>query len=231
MFTRKLSLLCALTLTFMGPGGPGLAQDAADGPARTVADLPDTIGDFDERAPAPPPASSAPDAAEIDPAKARFGVGQPATEEQIARIDIDVMPDGRGLPPGQGTYAEGEELYSQTCAACHGQDLGGNKDLGAAPLIGGRGTLTEEKPVKTVESFWPHASTLFDYVHRAMPMDAPGSLSADEVYAVSAYILGRADIISDDPGTTLDATSMAEITMPNADGFVADPRPDAGSTQ
>ncbi|WP_300548750.1 cytochrome c [Roseovarius sp.] len=185
-----------------------------------------TIGKFEERAPAGPPRSSAAKVGDIDPAKAHFGVGQPATDMQIAGFNIDAMPDGRGLPPGQGSYAEGEEVYAERCAACHGADLEGNKDIGAPKLIGGRGTLTDAKPVKTVESYWPHASTLFDYVHRAMPMDSPGSLSADEVYAVSAYILGRADIISDDPGTTLDAESMAKVEMPNADGFVSDPRPD-----
>ena len=225
MFTRKLSLLCVLAIAGTGPA---IAQETSgtSEPQRTAAALPERIGEYDERAPAPVPDSSTASIEDIDPADARFGIGQPATEEEIARIDIDAMPDGRGLPPGQGTFAEGEEVYSQSCAACHGANLEGNKDLGAAPLIGGRGTLTDEKPIKTVESYWPYASTLFDYVHRAMPMNAPGSLSADEVYAVSAYILGRADIISDDPGTMLDATSMSEVEMPNEDGFVSDPRPD-----
>jgi cytochrome c len=230
MFTRKLSLIFTLAMTATGPV---IAQDSsgAGEPPRTSAELPDLIGDYDERVPAAPPESSAADIGDIDPTNARFGVGQPATEEQIARIDIDAMPDGGGLPPGQGTFAKGEEVYSQSCAACHGDNLEGNKDLGAAQLIGGRGTLTDEKPVKTVESYWPYASTLFDYVHRAMPMDSPGSLSADEVYAVSAYILGRADIISDDPDTMLDAQSLADINMPNADGFVSDPRPDVEATE
>lgn len=230
MFTRKLSLLTVLAMT---GAGPVIAQETsgASEPPRTAAELPDLIGEYDERAPAPVPSSSAASIDDIDTADARFGIGQPATEEEIARIDIDAMPDGRGLPPGQGTFAQGAEVYSQTCAACHGEDLAGNKDLGAAALIGGRGTLTDEKPVKTVESYWPHASTLFDYVHRAMPMNAPGSLSADEVYAVSAYILGRADIISDDPETTLDAQALADVTMPNADGFVSDPRPDVEPTE
>lgn len=227
MFTRKLSMLCAFA---MATTGPGVAQENSAGsePPRTAAELPERIGEYDERAPTPPPASSAGSVADINPENLQFGVGQPATEEQIARIDIDAMPDGRGLPPGQGTYAEGEQVYSRTCAACHGADLEGNKDIGAPKLIGGRGTLTDAKPVKTVESYWPYASTLFDYVHRSMPMDAPGSLSADEVYAVSAYVLGRADIISDDPDTTLDAGTLAEVEMPNADGFVSDPRPDVG---
>jgi S-disulfanyl-L-cysteine oxidoreductase SoxD len=108
--------------------------------------------------------------------------------------------------------------------ACHGGDLEGNSDLGALRLIGGRDTLDTESPVKTVESYWPHASTLFDYTHRAMPMNAPGSLTADEVYAISAYVLGRAGIVGED--FEMDADSFAEIEMPNVDGFVPDPRPD-----
>ena len=230
MFTRKLSLLCTLAITATGPS---IAQNNSNesAPARTAAALPERIGEFDERAPTPTPASSAESVVDINPDDLDFGIGQPATQERIARVDIDVMPDGQGLPPGQGTFAEGEEVYSQSCAACHGADLEGISELGAPKMIGGRGTLSDAKPVKTVESYWPYASTLFDYVHRSMPMDAPGSLSADEVYAVSAYILGRADIISDDPDTTLDADTLAEVEMPNADGFVPDPRPDVGATK
>jgi len=223
MFTRNFSLLCAIAMTTTGPSFAQENTGEAEVP-RTVAALPDTIGKFEERMPPAAPVSSATITADIDPANAQFGVGQPATEEDIASINIDVMPDGRGLPQGQGTYAEGKAVYSQSCAACHGEDLEGIKEIGAPKLIGGRGSLTDAKPVKTVESYWPYASTLFDYVHRAMPMDSPGSLSANEVYAVSAYILGRAGIIGDD--AVLDAKSMAKIKMPNADGFVSDPRPD-----
>ncbi|RKF15391.1 cytochrome c [Roseovarius spongiae] len=174
------------------------------------------------------PKSSAAEIPDIAPAKNVFGVGQPATEEQIAAIDIDVMPDGRGLPEGSGTYAEGEELYETICAACHGSDMMGVAELGAPRLIGGRGTLASDAPVKTVESYWPYASTFFDYTHRAMPMTEPGSLSADEVYAISAYVLGKAGITSTEPDSVMDAAAMAEVEMPNADGFVSDPRPDVG---
>ncbi|MFZ3585308.1 c-type cytochrome, partial [Loktanella sp. DJP18] len=104
--------------------------------------------------------------------------------------------------------------------------LMGVSQLGAPQLIGGRGTLATDAPVKTVESYWPYASTFFDYTHRAMPMTEPGSLSADEVYAISAYVLGQAGITSTEPDNVLDAASMADIKMPNADGFVLDPRPD-----
>jgi cytochrome c len=151
--------------------------------------------------------------------------GTPATEEEIAAIDIDIMPDGTGLPEGSGSYSDGQEVYEMTCAACHGEDMAGVKDLGAPALIGGRDTLATDAPVKTIESYWPHASTVFDYIRRAMPMNAPGSLTDDETYAVTAYILGRANIVSED--IVLDADSFTQIEMPNKDGFFEDPRPES----
>ena len=111
-------------------------------------------------------------------AGSNYGFGTPASAADIAKIDIDVMPDGRGAPPGQGTYAEGKKVYAATCAACHGADMAKPvKGTGAAPLRGGRGTLTSGKPKKTVESYWPYASTLFDYTKRAMPFNEPGSMN------------------------------------------------------
>ena len=220
MFMRKVTIICAMgALAF-----PAFAQDDA----RTSAELPETLEGTGERAPMEVPRSSAETVGDIAPADYAYGVGQPATEEEIAAIDIDVMPDGRGLPEGSGTYAQGEELYETVCAACHGADLMGIPELGAPRLIGGRGTLASEAPVKTVESYWPYASTFFDYTHRAMPMTAPGSLSADEVYAISAYVLGKAGITSTDPDSVMDAEALARVEMPNADGFVPDPRPDEG---
>ncbi len=220
MFTHNLTIICVLgTLA-----GPALAQEGA----RTVAALPETLEETGERAPAEVPQSSAEEVGDIVPANTAYGVGQPASEDEIAAIDIDVMPDGRGLPEGSGTYAEGEKLYETICATCHGADMMGVSELGAPQLIGGRGTLASDQPVKTVESYWPYASTFFDYTHRAMPMTEAGSLSADEVYAISAYVLGKAGITGSEAATTLDAESMAKIVMPNADGFVADPRPDIG---
>lgn len=152
----------------------------------------------------------------------KFGV--PATSADIAALNIDVMPDGRGLPKGSGNYEAGKTVYTAKCLACHGPDLGGIGATGGAALIGGRGSLASGKPKKTVESYWPYASTVFDFVKRAMPFNAPGSLSDDEVYAVTAYILGEANIF--DRKATLDATSLPKIKMPNADGFIADARPD-----
>jgi cytochrome c len=153
-----------------------------------------------------------------------YNFGTPATPAEIAMVNIDVMPDGRGLPKGSGNYTKGKEVYTAKCLACHGADLAGVKGTGAAALIGGRGSLASGKPKKTVESYWPYASTVFDYVKRAMPFNAPGSLSDDEVYAVVAYVLGEANIF--DKSATLNSRSLAKIEMPNKDGFIADPRPD-----
>ncbi len=153
----------------------------------------------------------------------RFGT--PVTAEDVAKIDIDIMPDGTGLPEGSGNYSDGEEVYKINCAACHGDDLAGIKDLGAPALIGGRGSLATDAPFKTIESYWPHASTVFDYIRRAMPINAPGSLTDSEVYAVTAYILGRSGILTED--VKLDADRFREIEMPNKDGFFPDPRPES----
>jgi cytochrome c len=153
-----------------------------------------------------------------------YGFGRAASEQAIAAVDIDAMPDGRGLPPGSGTYAQGREAYMAQCAACHGEQLEGIPEVGGDKLIGGRGSLASGSPVKTVESYWPYATTLFDYVKRAMPLVAPGSLSDDEVYAVSAFVLTEAGIIGQDQ--VIDAATLAEVVMPNRDGFVPDPRPD-----
>ena len=154
----------------------------------------------------------------------KFGFGRAPTAEEIAAIDIDVMPDGQGLPPGSGTATQGAAIYEETCSACHGTDLAGIKETGGAALIGGRGSIGTPETKKTVESFWPYASTLFDYVKRAMPFHEPGSLSDDQVYAVSAYILAKGNIIAED--FVLDAKSLPTVEMPNKDGFIADPRPD-----
>jgi cytochrome c len=143
--------------------------------------------------------------------------GRPATPEEIALWDIDVRPDGKGLPDGSGTPAQGKVVYQQNCEACHGPNgQGGLKDR----LAGGQGTLASENPVKTVGSYWPYATTLFDYIHRAMPYPTPGALSNDDTYAVAAYILNLNGIVPDD--AKLDKDSLPKIRMPNRDGFIAD---------
>jgi len=158
----------------------------------------------------------------------KFAFGTPPTEQEIATLAIAIPADGKGLPPGKGDHAAGKEVYETTCAACHGPDLQGVAGLPDMPsgaalrLIGGRGTLATSNPVTTVESYWPYATTLFDYVRRAMPLSAPGSLTADQIYAVSAYILTEANIV--DKSTVIDANTLPKIQMPNRDGFIADPR-------
>jgi mono/diheme cytochrome c family protein len=159
-----------------------------------------------------------------------FSFGEPASEQDIATVAIAIPADGKGLPPGSGDYAKGKQVYEAACAACHGADLKGVAGLPDMPagaalrLIGGRGTLTNQKPIVTVESYWPYATTLFDYTRRAMPFTAPGTLTADEVYAVSAYILAEANII--DKSTVLDRQTLPQVQMPNRDGFIPDPRPE-----
>ncbi|OKO89021.1 cytochrome C [Bradyrhizobium sp. NAS80.1] len=144
-----------------------------------------------------------------------FDFGRPATPDEIKLWDIDVGPDGKGLPDGAGTVAQGKQVFSDNCAACHGDNgQGGIKDR----LVGGQGTLASGMPVKTVGSFWPYATTLFDYIHRAMPYPTPGSLSTDDTYAVTAYILSLNGIVPAD--AKLDKASLPKIRMPNRDGFV-----------
>jgi mono/diheme cytochrome c family protein len=155
----------------------------------------------------------------------RVGLGTTPSQPDLAQF-FAIPPDGRGLPAGKGTYAEGERLYAESCAACHGDKLQGipTAGIGGDKLIGGRGTLNTEAPVKTIESYWPYASTIFDYVKRAMPFQAPGSLTDAQVYSVVAYILGEANIVP--KNATLDATSLPKVAMPNRNGFVPDPRPE-----
>ncbi|WQD81155.1 c-type cytochrome [Paraburkholderia kururiensis] len=147
-------------------------------------------------------------------------IGTPVSASDVATWNIDVAPDGRGLPAGSGDVATGARIFAAKCAACHGAK---GEGLIGDPLVGGQGTLTSASPKRTVGSYWPYATTLFDYVRRAMPYNAPQSLSADEVYAVSAWILNRNGIVPDD--ARLDAQSLAAVRMPNRDGFVPDPRP------
>ena len=139
---------------------------------------------------------------------------------------FSIPPDGRGLPPGSGNAGKGAQIYAGACAACHGEKLEGNpaKGIGGDKLLGGRGTLASKTPVKTVESYWPYATTLFDYVKRAMPFNAPGSLSDDDVYSVVAYILSEAKVIQ--ATDTMDAKTLPKVAMPNRDGFEPDPRPE-----
>jgi mono/diheme cytochrome c family protein len=160
----------------------------------------------------------------------KFDFGAPASAEDIAEVAIAIAPDGKGLPAGKGDHAAGKKVYERACSACHGENLQGvaglpNMPSGAAlRLIGGRGTLATKNPVLTVESYWPYATTLFDYVRRTMPFQAPGSLNTDEVYSVVAFILAEGNVI--DKATVVDAQTLPRVQMPNRDGFIPDPRPE-----
>ena len=143
--------------------------------------------------------------------------------------DSHRIPDvqtGAAYRPERALMHRGEKVYADSCAVCHGDKLQGNPTagIGGDKLIGGRGTLASAAPVKTVESYWPYATTLFDYVKRSMPFTTPGSLSDEQVYSVVAYILGEANIVP--KNAVLDAKSLPDVQMPNCDGFVSDPRPE-----
>lgn len=150
----------------------------------------------------------------------RIGLGREALPEELAAWDLDVAPDGTGLPVGSGSVAEGEEVFIAQCAVCHGDFAEG---VGNWPkLAGGDGSLADEDPLKTVGSYWPYLSTAWDYVHRSMPFGAAQTLSADETYAIVAYILYSNFIVDDD--FVLTNENFLEVEMPNADGFIVDDR-------
>lgn len=159
-------------------------------------------------------------AAQAEPV-GRYKLGHVPDPAEIAAWNIDVRADGTGLPPGRGSVGEGRTIFADSCAACHGDKGQGQI---ADVLVGGKGTLASAKPVRTVGSYWPYATTLYDYLHRAMPFNAPQSLSPDQVYAVTAYVLYLNGIVPEDG--QLDATSLPKVQMPNRNGFVSDPRPD-----
>src|SRR5437870_10239706 len=147
-----------------------------------------------------------------------YQVGRRPTPEEIRELGGAIAPDGTGLPEGSGTVAAGREVFAARCAKCHGPK--GEGDVGPI-LVGGRGTLKTPRPLKTVGSFWPYATTIWDYVNRAMPFDQPGLLKPQEVYAVVAFILNINDIIGAD--AVMDAKTLPKVRMPNRDGLVADP--------
>ena len=144
-------------------------------------------------------------------------LGAAVSAEEVARWDISIPPSGAGLPPGGGTVAQGESVYATKCQSCHGPKGAGKP---ADALVGGIGSLATATPVRTVGSYWPYATTLFDYTRRAMPIAAPFSLNNDEVYAVTAYVLFLNGIIPAD--ATMNAQSLPAVKMPNRDGFISD---------
>ena len=186
-------------------------EKATDAAAETATGRADAAAD----APASDtPADTAPGAGKV------LALGRVALPEEVAAWDIDVRPDGLGLPAGQGSVEDGEELFSDSCASCHGEF---GEGVGRWPtLAGGIGTLAEEDPDKTIGSYWPYLSTSFDYIHRAMPFGDAQSLEPDEVYAMLAYILNMNDLVDDD--FVLSKDNFLTVEMPNADGFIIDDR-------
>lgn len=150
-----------------------------------------------------------------------YGLGRMPSAEEIKKYDTFIPPSGANLPPGSGTAEKGKAIYAAQCARCHGAT---GREGPEEPIVGGIGSLTTARPLKTVGSFWPYATTLWDYVNRAMPFDRPGVLPADDVYAVVAYLLQLNGIVS--TADVLDANSLPKIRMPNRDGFIPDARPD-----
>lgn len=143
------------------------------------------------------------------------GLGELVSSDELAALDYAVLPNGDGLPAGSGTAAEGSTVYQQYCFACHGEK--GNGGINDA-LSGGHGSMTSKSPVKTVGSFWPYATTVFDYVRRAMPLSSPGVLTNDQLYAVTAYLLFINDVV--DENDVIDAKTLPDVKMPNRENFV-----------
>jgi S-disulfanyl-L-cysteine oxidoreductase SoxD len=141
-------------------------------------------------------------------------LGRPITPAEIAAWDISVSPDGDGLPPGSGTAAQGAVVYAQKCAACHGENAKGGVN---AALVGG-GPIERIDSARTIRNFWPYSTTVFDYIRRAMPWTQPRTLSNDEVYALTAYILSENKLIAAD--AVMNATTLPRVKMPNRDGFI-----------
>ncbi len=194
---RAILLVAALAiLAACAPRGGGAAHNAAGGPSAVA----------------------------VPPRPARFELGRTPGPEEISRWNIDVMPDGEGLPPGSGSVEEGRDVYARRCERCHGDGgrggpfdvLVGRQDGDAFPFA------SDPRAPRTIGSYWPYATTLFDYTRRAMPQDRPGSLSDDEVYAVTAYLLHLNDLL--DAGADLDRDSLPAIVMPARDRFVPDDR-------
>lgn len=183
-----------------------------------------TLAAHGQDATKPQVAEAAPTNAALSTAKGaggRLGLGRAATPDEVAAWDIDVRPDGKGLPVGKGTVSQGEAIFAEQCASCHG-DFGEGRDRWPQ-LAGGFDTLTRDRPVKTVGSYWPYLSTVYDYVHRAMPFGNARSLSNDDVYALTAYVLYLNDIETDED-FELSGENFTSVKMPNADAFIPDDR-------
>ena len=150
-----------------------------------------------------------------------LGYGRAPTPDELKAIDIEVTPDGKGLAAGSSTAAAGKSVYTRRCETCHGPT---GKEGPQDVLVGGQGSLATSTPQKTVGSYWPYATTLWDYIRRAMPFEHPGTLTTDEVYGATAYVLFMNGIVQEQD--VIDQTTLARVKMPNRSGFTSDPRPD-----
>jgi cytochrome c len=149
------------------------------------------------------------------------GLGRTPKAEDLKSIDIDITPDGQGLPAGSGTATAGKDVYTRRCETCHGPTgKEGPQDI----LVGGKGSLATARPQKTIGSYWPYATTLWDYIRRAMPFDHPGTLTPDEIYGTTAYLLFLNGIVAEHD--VVSQTTLPAVQMPNRNGFTSDPRPD-----
>jgi cytochrome c len=220
------------------PVGPTATAPVAEAPATEVPEAPAV-----ETAEAPvaqvaeAPADEAPAASTVAPATetaapaivlpaAHLGLGRPALPEEISAWDVTVLPDGTGLREGSGDVLTGEEVFAEACAACHGEFAEG---LDSWPVLaGGEGSLHDPRPVKTIGSYWPHLSTVFDYVHRSMPFGAAQTVSVDDTYAITAFLLYSNGIVGED--FVLTNENFTEVVMPNAGGFIPDDRPETEYT-
>ena len=157
----------------------------------------------------------------------KYGIGRTATSEEIRALDDTIPSDGTGLPEGRGTAAEGRDVYARRCQRCHGPKGEGGDEPKQAKLVGGRESLKTPKPLKTVGSYWPYATTVWDYTNRSMPFDKPGTLTPNQVYSVVAFVLYMNGIVGENEA--LDAKTLPRVQMPNRNGFTGDPRPDTGA--
>ena len=208
-FALGISGGTALVLVLAANFGDRFVTPLPDLPEREVVIAPAPVADAVMAANADTPAEGA-----------NFGLGRPALPEEIAAWDIDIRPDGAGLPEGRGDVWTGDELYITHCASCHG-DFGEAIDRWPV-LAGGQGSLTDDRPTKTVGSYWPYLSTVWDYVHRAMPFGNAQSLTDDEVYAITAYILYLNNLVDDD--FELSHENFADVRLPNEENFYLDDR-------
>lgn len=212
--TGVVAVLGAVVLT--GQHGIGLAIGPNPAAAEVAAEIPAMPSDAATEAPAEAVTDIAADG------QGPSGLGRPALAEEVAAWDVAVLPDGTGLPVGSGDVLTGEEVFAEACAACHGEFAEG---LDSWPVLaGGAGSLTDTRPVKTIGSYWPHLSTVYDYIHRSMPFGAAQTLSADDTYAITAFLLYSNGLVEDD--FVLTNENFTTVTLPNADGFVVDDRPD-----